>query len=159
MAAKLGFKNVIELDSLDSIKIPDGEIISIPFLGEHADLAHGKTAYVIRAGMEQILFAADSNCLDRSVYQKIRSLLGPIETVFLGMECDGAPLSWLYGAILPSKLHHNHDQSRRTKGCDSAAAMDLLETVGARRVYVYAMGVSPGSNSVLDLDFQKDRYK
>ncbi|MGI0034796.1 MAG: MBL fold metallo-hydrolase [Nitrososphaera sp.] len=143
MSRKLGFKNVIEMDSLDTIALPDGEIIAIPFLGEHADLIHGKTAYAIRAGKQIMLFAADSNCLDKKMYTHIRNLLGPIETVFLGMECVGAPLSWLYGALMPTKLQRSYDQSRRTKGCDSGAALDLMEAIGATRVYIYAMGCEP----------------
>ena len=83
LAQKLGFKHVLELDSLETIKLPDGEIIAVPFLGEHADLAHGKTAYVVRAGRERILFAADSNCLERRLYEHLRKVLGDIETVFL----------------------------------------------------------------------------
>jgi L-ascorbate metabolism protein UlaG (beta-lactamase superfamily) len=143
LAQKIGFKHVLEMDSLETIKLPDGEIIAVPFLGEHADLAHGKTAYIVRAGAERILFAADSNCLDRRLYEHIRRIIGDIETVFLGMECVGAPLSWLYGALLPSKLQYNQDQSRRTKGSDSKAALALLEAVGAKRVYIYAMGNEP----------------
>ena len=143
LAQKLGFKHVLEMDSLETIKLPDGEIIAVPFLGEHADLPHGKTAYVVRAGKESILFAADSNCLDRRLYEHLRRVLGDIETVFLGMECVGAPLSWLYGALLPSKLQYTQDQSRRTKGSDSKAALALLEAVGGKRVYIYAMGNEP----------------
>lgn len=143
LSRKLGFKNVVELDSLESIKLPGGEIIAVPFLGEHADLGHGKTAYVIRAEKECILFAADSNCLDKRLYEHLRKYLGNIETVFLGMECVGAPLSWLYGALLPSRLQHTQDKNRRTKGSDSKAALDLLEAVGGKRVYIYAMGNEP----------------
>jgi L-ascorbate metabolism protein UlaG (beta-lactamase superfamily) len=143
MAQKVGIENVVELDSLDSVKLPDGEIISVPFLGEHADLAHGKAGYVIRLGRETMLFAADSNCLDARIYEHLRRIVGPMETVFLGMECVGAPLSWLYGALLPYKIQHAHDKSRRTRGSDSAAANAMLEAVGARRVYIYAMGREP----------------
>jgi len=142
-AQKIGFRNVVEMDSLDSIKVPGGEIISVPFLGEHADLAHGKSGYLIRAGDERILFAADSNCLDRRLYEHLRRMVGDIETVFLGMECVGAPLSWLYGALVPAKLQHSLDQSRRTKGSDSTAAFELLNAVGGKRVYIYAMGNEP----------------
>jgi hypothetical protein len=38
LAKKVGFKNVVELETLESIKLSDGEIIAIPFMGEHADL-------------------------------------------------------------------------------------------------------------------------
>ncbi len=142
-ARRAGFRNVVEVDALDSIPLPGGEIIAAPFLGEHADLPHSKSGYVVRVGRDQLLFAADSNCLDPQLYKHLRSLLGPIDTVFLGMECVGAPLSWLYGALLPVKPEHGHDKSRRTKGCDSAAALNLLEAVGARRVFIYAMGNEP----------------
>jgi L-ascorbate metabolism protein UlaG (beta-lactamase superfamily) len=142
-AQQCGFPDVIEIDSLESIDLPDGEIIGIPFLGEHADLPHSKIGYLVRSGKEQILFAADSNCLDGRLYQHLSRILGPIGTVFLGMECVGAPLSWLYGALLPVKLLHSHNQSRRTRGCNAAAAIDLLQSVGSKRVYIYAMGSEP----------------
>jgi L-ascorbate metabolism protein UlaG (beta-lactamase superfamily) len=143
VAQKLGFQNVLAIEPLESIKLPDGEIIAVPFLGEHADLAHAKTGYVVRAGREQILFAADSNCLDKSMYRHLRKILGQIGTVFLGMECVGAPISWMYGSLLPVKLSHSHDQSRRTRGCDAEAALDLLEAIGGQRVYIYALGSEP----------------
>jgi L-ascorbate metabolism protein UlaG (beta-lactamase superfamily) len=156
LAQKLGFRQVLELDSLESIKLPGGEIIAAPFLGEHADLAHGKSAYIIRAGQQRILFAADSNCLDRRLYEHIRRTIGDIETVFLGMECVGAPLSWLYGALLPSKLQHSQDKTRRTKGSDSAAAIALLEAVGGKRVYIYAMGNEPWYQYSMGLGFSEE---
>lgn len=165
MAQKMGFENVVELDSLETIKLPGGEIVAVPFLGEHADLAHGKSGFMIRFGDERILFAADSNCLDRRLYEHLRRILGPMQTVFLGMECVGAPLSWLYGALLPYKLQHSFDKSRRTKGSNSVAAMSLLEAVGADRLYIYAMGrepwlqygmgLGPGTDSPQDREAQK----
>jgi L-ascorbate metabolism protein UlaG (beta-lactamase superfamily) len=156
LSRRLGFKHVVEMDTLESLELPDGEIIAVPFLGEHADLAHGKTAYVIRAGKERILFAADSNCLDKHLYEHLRQSIGDIETVFLGMECVGAPLSWLYGALLPSKLQHSQDKTRRTKGSDSKAALELLKAVGGKRVYIYAMGNEPWYQYSMGLGLSED---
>lgn len=156
MAQRLGFKSVIELDSLESVALPGGEIIAIPFLGEHADLPHGKSGYIVRAGREQILFAADSNCLEKKMYEHICNLLGPVETVFLGMECVGAPLSWLYGSLLQQKLQHSHDQSRRTKGSNSTAALNLLEALKSKRVYIYAMGSEPWLQFSMGLGLSAD---
>lgn len=156
MGQKLGFKQVVELDTCESIMLPGGEIIAIPFLGEHADIAHGKTAYVIRAGRQQILCGADSDCLDRRVYEHVRSFFGPIETVFLGLECVGAPLSWGYGALLPKRPSKSQDESRRQHGCDLRAAMEILETIGARRFYNYAMGMEPWLEYILGLGLSKD---
>jgi L-ascorbate metabolism protein UlaG (beta-lactamase superfamily) len=142
-ARELGIKNVIEVDSLESIPFPGGEIIAAPFFGEHADLAHAKMAYVVRAGDERLLFAADSNCIDPQIYVHLKNAVGEIQTVFLGMECVGAPLSWLYGALLPSRIQHSYDKTRRTKGSDSKAALALIDAVRCNRVYIYAMGNEP----------------
>jgi L-ascorbate metabolism protein UlaG (beta-lactamase superfamily) len=156
MLQRLGFSHVVELDTLESIPLPGGEIIAAPFLGEHSDVAHGKAAYVIRAGREQVLFAADSACLDEYIYENLRRVLGRIETVFLGMECVGAPLSWHCGPLLLRAPRRDHDQSRRSHGCDSAAGLSLLETVGARRFYNYAMGQEPWLEHLLGLGLSAD---
>jgi L-ascorbate metabolism protein UlaG (beta-lactamase superfamily) len=150
-AESIGFKNVVELDSLGSIPLPNGEIVAVPFFGEHADLAHAKSGYVVRCGQEKILFAADSNCVEPQLYENVRRIIGDIQTVFLGMECEGAPLSWLYGALLPAKVNHAHDKTRRTKGSDSRAAMALLKAVNAQRVYIYALGSEPWLNYSMGL--------
>ena len=156
LAKKMGFKSVVDVEALDSVRFPGGEIIAVPFFGEHADLAHGKMGYVVRAGKEQILFAADSNCLDANLYRHLKRVLGPIKTVFLGMECVGAPLSWMYGTFLPSKPERSHDQSRRTKGCNAAAALNLLEALESDRVYVYAMGKEPWLQYSMGLGLSED---
>nr|QEO74046.1 hypothetical protein [uncultured bacterium] len=156
LAQKVGFKNVVELEPLGSIPLPGGEIVAIPFLGEHADLPHSKTAFVIRAGSEQILFGADSDCLDRRMYEHVRRILGPVQTIFLGMECVGAPLSWSAGAFLPAKPERSQDQSRRYKGCDSSRALEILEALEAERIFIYAMGMEPWLEHLLGLGYTDD---
>lgn len=150
MCERLGFK-VVELDALESIRLPGGEIIGIPFLGEHVDLPHNKSAYVVRSGDEQMLFAADSDCLDPYLYENVRRAIGPIQSVFVGMECVGAPLSWSCGPFLPVRPEHSIEQSRRSKGCDSERAQLLLRAVEAQRLYVYAMGREPWLEYLLGL--------
>jgi L-ascorbate metabolism protein UlaG (beta-lactamase superfamily) len=156
MGSELGFNRIIEMDSMEEISLSDGAIIAVPFLGEHGDLAHGKTGYVVRCGNQQVLFAADSDCLDDQIYEHVCKALGPVETVFLGMECVGAPLTWVFGPILPIKMEHHHQQSRRLKGCDSKAALGLLEKVGAKRIYNYAMGLEPWMHYILGLGLSDD---
>lgn len=143
LAQKLGFQRVQELDTLDSISFSGGKITSIPFFGEHCDLLHAKSGYVVSFGDERILFAADSCCLDQRVYENVRKILGPIATVFIGMECIGAPLSWVYAPLLPVKPERNHDQSRRSHANDAASALTLLQAVGAQSAYIYALGREP----------------
>jgi len=156
MTRKLGFPQVSELDALESIALSDGEIVAVPFLGEHGDLAHGKTAYVVRAGKEQILVGADSDCLDRQLYVNIRQALGTIGTVFLGTESVGAPLSWGCGPLFPRKPHHLHEQTRRYHGSNAERALEILKTVGAKRVYAYALGLEPWVEHLLGLGLTVD---
>jgi L-ascorbate metabolism protein UlaG (beta-lactamase superfamily) len=156
MAQRLGFRNVIELDSLDSVEIPDGEILSIPFLGEHADLPHSKTAYVVRTGRQKTLFAADSDCLDVHLYEHVRRNIGPIQTIFIGLECVGAPLSWSSGAFFPKRPDYEIEQSRRYKGCDAARALQLIDAVQGERLYVYAMGLEPWLEHHLGLSLKEN---
>lgn len=143
LALRLGFKQVVEMDALDSISLAGGRMTAIPFLGEHCDLLHAKLGYVVRFGDEQILFAADSCCLDKYLYANIRKTLGPITTAFIGMECIGAPLSWIYSPLLPVKSEREHDQSRRSHANGADSALELLQTVGANTAYVYALGREP----------------
>ncbi|HEU5130962.1 MAG TPA: hypothetical protein VFT26_02625, partial [Pyrinomonadaceae bacterium] len=63
--------------------------------------------------------------------------------VFIGMECDGAPMSWLYGPMLTRPLARKMDQSRRFDGSTCEKAIDLITKLNAKEVYVYAMGQEP----------------
>lgn len=151
MAQRIGFRHVIELDTLENLQLPDGEIIAVPFLGEHADLAHGKTGYVIRSGRRKLLIGADSDCLDKQIYKNVRRCVGRIDTVFLGTESVGAPLSWTYGPLLFQKPSHEEDEGRRQHGCDARRAIDILEALDANRLYNYGMGLEPWLEHILGL--------
>ena len=151
MARRVGFKSVIELEPLEELKFPGGSIHGVPFLGEHGDLAHSKSGYVVRLGPQQILFGADSDCLDGQIYVNIRKALGPIETVFLGTECVGAPLYWGCGPLFPRKQERHIEETRRYHGSDAKAGLKILELVGARRIYNYAMGMEPWVEHLLGL--------
>ena len=59
------------------------------------------------------------------------------------MECDGGPLSWLYGPLLPKPLERRMDQSRRFDGSDYNKAINSVEQLHPQQVYVYAMGQEP----------------
>ena len=53
---------------------------------------------------KKVLLAADSNNMSSELYDYIFDEIGKIDVLFLGMECDGAPLSWLYGSLLSSPI-------------------------------------------------------
>jgi L-ascorbate metabolism protein UlaG (beta-lactamase superfamily) len=151
---KCGFKNVIELGELDSIETQAGSITGFPFLGEHSDLdVRTKLAYLVRLGTHSLLFAADSCNIEPTMYEHMRQIVGEVEVLFLGMECDGAPLSWLYGPLLPKRMDRNMDESRRLAGSNYEQAVRIVNVLGCKEVYVYAMGQEPWLNHVMSLKY------
>jgi L-ascorbate metabolism protein UlaG (beta-lactamase superfamily) len=150
----IGFQNVIEIDEMESIEINGGAITSIPFLGEHADLhVRAKTAYQIEIQDQRILCMADSNNIEPRLYEHIGASGKEVGALFIGMECDGAPLSWVYGPFMPKALARKMDQSRRLNGSDYEKAMKIVDCLNARRVYVYAMGQEPWLVFVMGLQY------
>jgi hypothetical protein len=91
----------------------------------------------------KLVFLADSRILEPALYKHIQQLTGNPDVMFLGMECDGAPLSWLYGPLLTKKLARDQDNTRRFSGSDCAKGMSLVDIFQPREVYVYAMGQEP----------------
>lgn len=140
----LGFRNVIEVDEMETIPVTGGALVSLPFLGEHADLnIRTKTAHLIRLGGKSILCAADSANLEPKLYEHIQKEIGDIDVLFIGMECDGAPLSWIYGSLLSRPLDRKMDRSRKLSGSNFERGLDIVNRFNCPRVYVYAMGQEP----------------
>jgi len=153
----LGFKRVEVLDPLDSLSIADGEIVSLPFYGEHADLAiSSKQGMYLKLKGRKFLFLADSNCIDRVLYRRLAARLGSVDILFIGMECEGAPLSWLYSPYLAIPLKRKDDESRRLSGSDSERAWALVEEMGCSRAFVYAMGQEPWLRFLCGLQYTAD---
>ncbi|MEW6736872.1 MAG: MBL fold metallo-hydrolase [Acidobacteriota bacterium] len=139
-----GFNNVVEIDSLEAISVPGGEIVGLPFWGEHGDLnISSKTAYLICLGGKSIICAADSSNLEPKLYEHLHHVIGDVDVIFLGMECDGAPMSWMYGALLVKPLDRKMDNSRRLCGSDCQRGLDIIERFNCQQVFVYAMGQEP----------------
>ena len=140
----IGCKNVVELDSLQSVSWGPLQVTALPFLGEHADLdIRTKAAFMIEAHGHKLIFAADSCNIEPYVYKHLADIIGPVDALFLGMECEGAPLSWLYGPLLTKKIDRSADQSRRLSGSDYNQAKSIVEYLRCSEVYVYAMGQEP----------------
>jgi len=150
----VGFRNVIELDEMAELEIAGGRVTGLPFLGEHSDLTvRTKLMYLVEIGRHALLFAADSCNFEPRVYEHVRKATGNVDALFLGMECDGAPLSWLYGPLLTKKLPRAMDESRRLAGSNYDQGLDLVNRFGCQDVYVYAMGQEPWLNHVMIIKY------
>jgi L-ascorbate metabolism protein UlaG (beta-lactamase superfamily) len=155
MFTNIGFANVREMGEFETLDLDEhASLVAIPFLGEHSDLAvTSKLAYVLRLGREQLMFAADSCNVEPRVYEHVHAITGDIGTLFIGMECVGAPLTWLYGPLMLRPVERAIDHARRLNGSDCAQALPLVSQFGCREVYVYAMGQEPWLNFVMSIKY------
>ncbi|WKL50108.1 MBL fold metallo-hydrolase [Flavobacterium pectinovorum] len=153
----MGFQNVIEMDEMEEIKFDNITITAIPFTGEHSDLnVKAKACFHISIKEFSFLFVADSRVMEPMLYTHIHKIIGNIDVLFLGMECDGAPLSWLYGPLLTEDLARDKDQSRRLSGSDFTGGMNLIEIFKPKEVYVYAMGQEPWLEFISSIKYTEE---
>jgi L-ascorbate metabolism protein UlaG (beta-lactamase superfamily) len=153
----IGFKNIIELNEMESLEIADGSITGLPFFGEHADLHIGtKLAHLVKVKDKSFLMAADSNNIEPVLYQHVARLVGDIDVLFIGMECDGAPLSWVYGPLITIPLDRKMDQSRRLSGSNYERGIGIVNQFNFKEVYVYAMGQEPWLNYVMCVKYTEE---
>lgn len=151
---KVGFNNVRTLDELESIMLTNGRIVGVPFLGEHADLdIQSKLGYFIELCGKKYLFLADSDNVQPAMYSDLHNILGSIDKLFIGMECKGAPLSWLYGPLMPERPSREIDNSRRLSGSDCQKAWGIITAMKCKEVYVYAMGQEPWLNHIMAIKY------
>lgn len=152
----LGFRDVVELDDLESLDTPGGTITALPFLGEHGDIRiRTKCGWLLDLDGRRVLFAADSTNISPQLYPQVAAAVGQVDTVFIGMESVGAPVSWLYGPLFPEKLDRRVDAGRRLKGSNFAQASAIVDALQARNVYVYAMGQEPWLGAVMCVEYDE----
>jgi L-ascorbate metabolism protein UlaG (beta-lactamase superfamily) len=157
MFNNIGFSNVVEIDEMDTIKFEDISITGLPFTGEHSDLnILAKSCYHIKVGEFTLMFMADSRILESRLYKHIHQEIGDVDVIFLGMECDGAPLTWLYGPLLTKKLARDQDGSRRLAGSDCSRGMSLVDIFHPKEMYVYAMGQEPWLEFISSIKYTDD---
>ena len=152
----LGFSNVTTMDPMDTEILDGGRLISLPFYGEHADLnIASKHGLFLELEGRKFLFLADSDCKDRMLYRRVAAEIGNVETLFIGMECHGAPLSWLYSPYQTNPLQRKNDESRRLSGSDCSHAWAIVEEFGCSKAYVYGMGQEPWLRFVAGLEYDE----
>lgn len=139
-----GFSNVFAIDEMETIRFHDAIITGLPFIGEHSDMnILTKSCYLVKIGSFKLMFLADSRIMEPTLYKHVEKQIGNVDVMFLGMECDGAPSSWLYGPLFTRKLPRDQDGSRRLAGSDCEKGMSLVDIFNPKEVYVYAMGQEP----------------
>ena len=151
----LGFPSVLELEEMESLPLHGGGVLTaLPFLGEHADLdIRTKLCHHIAVDGWSTIFAADSCAVDIEIYRRVHEQTGDIDVLFLGMECDGAPLSWLYGPLLDKPLPRDQDRSRTLSGSNFDRARQLVDLFHPKEVYVYAMGQEPWLHHIMAIQY------
>lgn len=150
----IGFRSIVEMDEMEEINIEDGVLTGLPFLGEHSDLnIRAKLAHLIRLKGRSILCVADSNNLQPKLYERLQALTGKLDVLFIGMECDGAPLTWLYGPLLTQSMPRKMDQSRRLDASNFERSIGIVERFNPQQVYVYAMGQEPWLRHLTSLSY------
>lgn len=150
----IGFPSVTEIGEMDEIALGGGRILGVPFFGEHADLdLQSKLAYHVTLQGRSVLLVADSNNLEPRVYEHVQKLTGDVDVLFIGMECEGAPMSWLYGPFFHQPLTRKMDQARRLDGSDFARGSDVVRRFRPGQVYVYAMGQEPWLTYLTSIEY------
>jgi L-ascorbate metabolism protein UlaG (beta-lactamase superfamily) len=156
---QLGF-TVREVDDFDELPFEGGTIVACPFLGEHSDLdIRGKTTYWIRLGGRSIFVDADSSGIEPELYGRMFDEVGGTDIAFLGMECDGAPLTWLYGALFTQPVSRKMSITRKLSGSNAAQALGIVEQLHASEAYVYAMGEESWLGHIMATSYTPESYQ
>lgn len=155
----LGFA-VIEVDDFDEVPFPGGRVVATPFLGEHADLdIRSKSTYFVEIAGANVYVGADSSGIDPVLYRYVRNHLGHVDMAFLGMECDGAPLTWLYQGLLTRPVTKKMSDSRKLSGSNAEQAAAIMTELGADEGYIYAMGEESWQGHVMATTYNEDTYQ
>ena len=156
---QLGFA-VREVDDFDELPFPGGRVVATPFLGEHCDLdIRGKTSYWIDIAGRRVFVGADTSGLEAELYRRIREAVGRTDIAFIGMECDGAPLSWLYSALFTQPVPRKMSITRKLSGSNAVQATGIVEHLGAGEAYVYAMGQEGWLQHVMATSYTPESYQ
>jgi L-ascorbate metabolism protein UlaG (beta-lactamase superfamily) len=151
---------VVEVDDFSEVEFPGGSVTATPFLGEHADLdIRAKSTYCVRLADRTVFVGADSSGIDPGLYQYIRNHVGPVDLAVLGMECAGAPLTWLYQGLFTQPVSKKMSDSRTLSGSNAEQAAAIMAELGANEAYIYAMGEESWLGHVMATSYTDDSFQ
>jgi L-ascorbate metabolism protein UlaG (beta-lactamase superfamily) len=151
---------VTEVDDFSEVEFPGGKVTATPFLGEHADLdIRAKSTYCAQFAGRTVFVGADSSGIDPVLYRYVRNHVGQVDMAFLGMECAGAPLTWLYGALFTQPVTQKMSSSRTLSGSNAEQAAEIMTELGASEAYVYAMGEESWLGHIMATSYNEDSYQ
>ncbi len=154
---RLGYANIDVVDAFDAIKFDEGEIVSLPFSGEHADLnIQSKQTIFVNIKGRRLFFLVDLDAIHPGLYQLVTKTVGRPDALFVGMECFGAPLTWLYGPLLTKPVSRRIDESRRLSASNCERAWTLVKDLGCPKAFIYAMGQEPWLRYLMGLEYKPD---
>ncbi len=157
MLERLGFTQVVEAEELEGFPLPGGQITALPFLGEHCDLEiRSKTTYLVELAGKALLFLSDTSVPESRVYDHLLPQGRKLDALFMGMESEGAPMSWGYGALFPEPIPRRMDQPRRTNSVNEQRALALVGKLTPQRVCIYSMGFEPWVQHVMGMEYRPD---
>lgn len=153
-----GFRRVVALDEMESIPLPDGEIMGIPFLGEHSDQdMRSKLLYLVRHRDHKVLVAADTRVFEPGVYRHVHAHIGDIDVLFVSMEVVGVPMMFAAQhylgkrALEPLLADKEMRESRRYSNSNTAQLNGLIDALKPKAVYVYSMALEPWMRHILGI--------
>ncbi len=157
MFKAIGFDNVLEIQEMETLTFGNCKITGLPFMGEHGDLnIQSKICFNVNIGGHSMLFMADSCNIEPRLYDKVAQYVDPIDVIFLGMECDGAPFSWVYGPLVNGEVNREIDNTRRLAGSNYSRGKELVNTFRPKELYVYAMGLEPWIEFISSVRYDED---
>ncbi|MGQ4472853.1 MBL fold metallo-hydrolase [Streptomyces violaceoruber] len=159
MLGNQGF-SVVEVDDFDEVEFPGGKVTATPFLGEHCDLdIRAKSTYWVELAGKKVFVGADSSGIAPALYRHVKNHLGTADYAFLGMECDGASLIWLYQSLITRPMTRKMSSSRKLSGSNAEQASAIMTELGATEAYVYAMGEEDWLGHVMATTYTEDTYQ
>ncbi|MFW6012100.1 MAG: MBL fold metallo-hydrolase [bacterium] len=157
MLENAGFGNVRDVEDMERIEVPGGAITTVPFFGEHGDLAvRTKSAYSVKLHGKHLLLVADSSILESRVYRLVHEEIGDADALFINMESVGAPVTWAYGAVMTQPVDRKMADTRRTKGSNVEQGIGMVDQFRPQEAYIYAMGHEPWMYHVLAVEYEEE---